>query len=135
MNGEIEAACVRAFIVPRRRAQYLARLSSAKTRLKFMNAHLFHMRDLDLEFAHRLKPGEQNPTDVLRLLRERGAPDHCYVISGSSDHDGEEVDLSLALEDIFAGRHGTFVVCIPGRLAYFQGEEPGEGYVLERPRE
>jgi hypothetical protein len=27
---------------------------------------------------------------------------------------------------------GTFVSCIPGRLAYFEAEGPGQRYVLER---
>jgi len=27
---------------------------------------------------------------------------------------------------------GAFVSCIPGKLGYFESEEPGERYVLER---
>ncbi len=111
----------------------MARLRSSKTRQKFMNQHLFHMRDLNPRYAHRLPPGQQNTDDVLRLLRERGASDRCYVISASSDYDGQEVELRLAVEDVFTGRaDGTLIACEPDVLGYFQGEEPGEGYILDR---
>jgi hypothetical protein len=132
VDAAIEERVVRTLIAPQRRAQYLSRLASEKTRQKFMNTHLFHMRDLDARFAQQLPTGQQNSEDVLRLLHERGAPDRCYVISGSSDFDGEEVELGAAVDDVFDGSDGTFVVCVPDRLAYFQGEEPGEGYLLER---
>ena len=129
----LEEAIIRSFIEPRKRGQYIARLGSPKTRQKFAVHHLCHMRDLDLRFAHRIPPGQQNSGDVLRLLRERGASDRCYVISASSDFDGEETELRVALDDLFsAGVHGTLIACDPGRLGYFQGEEPGEGYILER---
>jgi len=28
--------------------------------------------------------------------------------------------------------NGTLLSCIPGRLGYFEGEDPGERYVLAR---
>jgi hypothetical protein len=129
----VEEVVIRSFIQPRKRAQYITRLGSTKTRQKFMNGHLCHMRDLDPRYAYRIPPGQQNSEDVLRLLRERGSCDRCYVISGSSDYDGEEVDLRLALDELFSSSiAGTFIVCGAERLGYFQGEEPGEGYILER---
>jgi len=91
------------------------------------------MRDLDPRYAHRIQPGEQNTEDVMRLLLERGASDRCYVIAASSEYDGEEVELRIALDDVFGGRaDGTLISCNPDRLGYFQGEEPGEGYIRER---
>jgi hypothetical protein len=53
-------------------------------------------------------------------------------MSASSDLDGQEVDLRAALEDVVGYNDGTFISCIPGRLAYFEGEGPNERYVLER---
>ena len=133
MDPVVEEAVVRSFIEPRKRAQYITRLGSVKTRQKFMNGHFFHMRDLDPQYAQRIPPGQQNAEDVLRLVRERGSSELCYVISGSSNYDGEEIDLRLALDDLFSDSvAGTFLVCEPERLGYFQGEEPGEGYILER---
>ena len=131
MDPVVEAAVVRSFVEPMKRPQYITRLGATKTRQKFMKGHLFHMRDLDPRYAHRIRPGEQNTEDVMRLLRERGASDRCYVISASSEYDGKEVELRIALDDVFGGRtDGTLISCDPDRLGYFQGEEPGEGYIL-----
>ena len=55
------------------------------------------------------------------------------MISASCDYDGREIELRLALEDVFdGGADGTLISCETDRLGYFQGEEPGEGYILER---
>jgi hypothetical protein len=133
MTPEREEAIIKAFVVPGKRTQYLARLRSSKTRQKFMNAHLFHMHDLDERYARQLPGGQRNAANVLRLLRELGAGDRCYVISASSDYDGREVDLKLAVDDIFdGGADGTLIGCQPDGLGYFQGEEPRQGYILER---
>ncbi len=135
MDPVVEEAAIRSFIEPTTRAQYVSRLGSTKTRQKFINSHLYHMRDLDPRYAHRIPPGQQNAADVLRLLRERGASDRCYVIAGSGDYDGTEAELRVALDDVFSGGLSViFLVCEPKRLGYFQGEEPGEGYILERPK-
>lgn len=41
--------------------------------------------------------------------------------------------LSLALEELFSSSAGgTFIGCEPKLLGYFQGEEPGEDYILEQ---
>jgi hypothetical protein len=133
MDPVVEQAAIRSFIEPAKRAQYVTRLGSTETRQKFVNSHLYHMRDLDQRYAHRIPPGKQNAADVLRLLRERGASDRCYIVSSSSDYDGTEADLPLALDDVFSGGAAMiFLVCEPKRLGYFQGEDPGEGYILER---
>ena len=138
-----EEAIIRAFIAPDRRARYLSRLSSPKTRQKFMAKHFHHMADLDERYAEKLDPGrplveferrgEAHLDQIYELLRSRGAPSSCYVMSASSDLDGQEVDLRAALEDVVGYNDGTFISCIPGRLAYFEGEGLNERYLLQRP--
>jgi hypothetical protein len=133
MNPEIEETTLRAFIVPDKRGRYVSRLALPKARQKFMNSHFFHMRDLDPRFAERLPPRLHTASAIYDLLRERGAPPVCYVMSGSSDLDGQEVDLREALMHVVdQGHDGTFLSCITGRLAYFDGEEYGERYILVR---
>jgi hypothetical protein len=129
-----EEALICAFIVPERREQYVRRLSlEERRRIDFIGKHFGHMRDLDPRFARRL--GSQEQRDARRvydLLKEKGAPDTCYVL-GESDYDGQEVGLGEALDDVFGYGVGVFLSCVPGRLAYFQGEKPNERYMLERP--
>lgn len=59
-----------------------------------------------------------------------GAPSLCNVISVDSELDGCEMDLSDALTKIVGRGQGTFVCCVPGELAYFEGEEHNERYIL-----
>lgn len=133
VDAEIEELVVRAFIVPDKRMRYVSRLALPNARGKFMNDHFFHMRDLDARFSRRVASSDQNAAAIYTMLRERGAPETCYVMSASCDLDGEICDLRYALGRVVdEGCDGTFVSCIPGRLAYFDGEEPGERYILAR---
>jgi hypothetical protein len=36
------------------------------------------------------------------------------------------------MSDVVGSSSGTFVSCIPGRLAYFEGEDPGARFILLR---
>ncbi len=48
------------------------------------------------------------------------APETCHVIGG--EHDGRDMELLTALKQIVGYRTGTVLSCIPGKLAYFEGE-------------
>jgi hypothetical protein len=67
--------------------------------------------------------------DILETLKTRGAPEKCYAISEDEDLDGKELLLSEALRTIHGRGIGTFLSCLPGRLAYFEDED--NRYVLE----
>jgi hypothetical protein len=49
-----------------------------------------------------------------------GAPETCHVIGG--EHDGKDMDLLTALKQIVGYGTGTVLSCLPGKLAYFEGE-------------
>ena len=93
---------------------------------------LDHFKHLDSRFCHRIKPAEQNPVDILRILKALGAPAVCHVMSSDREFDGRELALSEALRDIVGRGQGTFISCVPGKLAYFESEEPGERYLCHR---
>ncbi len=59
------------------------------------------------------------------------APDTCYVMGGE-DLDGRTLDLRDALQEVVGRNIGTVLSCIPGKLAYYEGENEGERYILER---
>ncbi len=56
-------------------------------------------------------------------LREKGAPLTCYVLSKNSKIDGLRLPLCEALIETVGYGFGTFLSCIPGRLAYYEGQE------------
>lgn len=126
-----ETALIRAFVVPQRRDRLLSFLQSPKTRDKLRRA-LPHFRALDLRYSYLVPRAEQNPPSIEALLRKKGAPDMCHLVSESPDLDGRDMPLAEALNAVIGSSMGTFVSCIPGRLAYFEFEDVGERYLLER---
>lgn len=122
---------IRAFVLPERQDRLLALLSGTKQRRK-LAASLAHFHALDPRFATRIAPGQQNAAAIEVLLRDRGAPEFCQVISEDPALDARELPLRDALQVVVGRGMGTFLSCIPGRLGYFESEEPGERYLLER---
>jgi hypothetical protein len=130
---EHEEAFIRAFITPNKRTRYLEKLGSPKTRAKFIAEHLYHLRDLDQRFAQRIDPHlGAKAARIDELLRDHGAPARCYLISTMIDLDGREGDLSEVLQKVVGSFEGTFISCIPGHLAYYEGEYENDRYLCRR---
>lgn len=125
-----EEEIVKAFIVKERRERYLSLLSSAKGRKKFIE-RLSHgiSNELDPSYAHRTVSSAR---EIESLLKKKGAPETCYVISEDDDLDGKEIPLQEALEETVGYGVGTFISCVTGKLAYFEAEDKGERYILEK---
>jgi hypothetical protein len=66
------------------------------------------------------------------MLRKRGAPASCYVLSAHSDLDARDMILDEAMEGIVGKGHGAFVSCIPGRLGFYEYEDINSSYLLSR---
>lgn len=130
MNHEEEF--VKAFIVPSKRARYLSLLESSKGRLKLIQG-LDHLNDLDLRYAKLIPAGQQSINNIEMILNQHKAPAFCHVMSSNSEIDNQNMSLHKALEKTVGQGMGTVISCIPGKLAYFEGEEPNERYILERP--
>ena len=128
---EQEAALVDAFVVPTKRERVLALLSKPKRRGDVLDT-LYHHAPLDPRCMTRVASHEQSARGIEALLRARGAPDLCYVISTDRTLDATTVQLSTALSRIVGRGEGTIVSCIRGRLGYFEAEDAGERYLLER---
>jgi hypothetical protein len=129
---DIEEAIVRALVVAAKQERYIGFVSSAKRRQKFLN-ELYHFRDFNPAFIVKIPPRDQKAVSIGTLLRRRRAPEVCYVVSTIADIDATTMSLSGALVRIVGGvSDGTILSCISGRLAYFEGESPGDRFILER---
>lgn len=126
---EHEQKLVKSFILPARQSRYLELFAKPKRR-NDVTRSLAHFKHLDERYAVPIAPREQNPSDLLRILKAKGAPERCYVTSEDDDLDGKEMSLAGALEAVVGYDMGTFLSCIPGKLAYFEDEE--DRWVLER---
>jgi len=98
-------------------------------------------------------PSKRHPSDVVaepfqrchsadaivQALRERGAPDTAYFLCepffqrephGFQDNEGE---LLAGINELYGRDIGFLVFCIPGRLAYYEGEWTEGRYLLAAP--
>ncbi|MGH9354132.1 MAG: hypothetical protein ACRD2G_18540 [Terriglobia bacterium] len=126
-----EEAVVRAFFIHERKQQFLTRLANPRTRKKVLGK-LAHFYDFDSRYAHHIPASQQDIESIYHLLGSKGAPATCYCISASSHLDRRTLNLHEGLLEADAAIDGTLLSCIPGRLAYYCGENPGRRYILER---
>jgi len=116
-----ESAFVESFIVKLRRERASALLASSKNRHKLTSKFDHHGRDYIIpECIRPIEPRFQHSPNIAEILRAMGAPETCHVIGGECD--GEDMDLLTALKQIVGYGTGTVLSCIPGKLAYFEGE-------------
>lgn len=124
-----EEAFVEAFILPEKRPRYLSMLGSRKRRRGFLD-RLNHSLDYDPALAVCIAPTEQTAGGIEALLRKRGAPDQCHLISSKFDWDAQEMALREAIDLILGYGIGTVLSCVPGRLAYYEAEDMGHRVML-----
>ncbi len=129
----LEKALFETFIVANKKGRYVELVGTKRGREK-IRLGLDHFVDLDPRFCQRMKPGEQFLPDILQALKRLGAPPVCYLMSSCDELDGREIDLAEALRSVIGRGIGTFVSCMPGRLAYFESEERNERYICYREK-
>jgi hypothetical protein len=126
-----EAAFVRAFVIPPKQGRFLELLPNRKRRKSVLRT-LYHFRDLDPRFASQIPASDQSTAQIEGLLLSFGAPKECYLISDDRDLDAHTMALTTALEEARGTGGGTVLSCIPGQLGYYEGEEPGDRWLLRR---
>jgi hypothetical protein len=117
--GELhEDAFVDSFIARERRGRWRQKLRSTNKRLRseFLWKELIGHSPFDEKFEYSLD--HLSPDRVLRLLRSRGAPSQCYLMTHLDEWDRQVAELQIALESL-SSEENYIVSCIPGRLAYF----------------
>lgn len=131
MNTAREVQLVNTFVVRAKRQRYAAFVSSAKARPKFLR-ELYHFGDFDPACIIELGGSTHSAAGLIAELRRRGATDDCYVISNDDSLDGATKPLADVITQVFAFVDGSLVCCVPGRLAYFEGEAPKNRFILHR---
>lgn len=133
IRTEYERATIKAFVVKERQERFLYLLGNPKRRKKFLD-ELGHFRWSEKRFTKPVKR-KVDPTlslwgrhlqginDIAALLRSRGAGKTCWVISERAAIDGKELELEAALGEVVGNNAGVILSCVPGKLAYFEGED------------
>jgi hypothetical protein len=126
-----EAEFIRRFVIPQKRRRHLSLLESHKGRKKLLEA-LDHFDELDPQYARLVPADAQTVSHIEVLLKRKGALERCHVTSSNAGIDDREMPLRQALQETVGCGCGTIISCIPGKLAYFEGEEQNQRYILER---
>ncbi len=121
-------AIIDAFIASNRRERWRTSLRD-RSRRRAMLDHLNHCRDIDSLYATPLPSN----ADVASILRGRGAPAACYVLSDTAELDGQTLPLAKAVQAAEQGGWGTILSCLAGRLGYYYDECGERRLLLERP--
>lgn len=127
---EHSSALIRAFIAPERRERYLALLASTRGRDK-LRQKLAHLHDLDPRCCRELPKGVHTAREIGAHLKRKGAPAECVLLAEDRKLDGQRLPLGEALDAVIGRGMGAFISCLPGRLAFYEGEDAGVRYVLE----
>ena len=127
-----EQEFVRSFIQKERRERCSFLLSHPSRRRRFTD-ELAHFKWLDERFATPV-PGSMahSAEDLVSLLKRNGAGPAVWVISEDRSIDGRALPLQEAMDSIWCGM-GSVLSCIPGKLAFFRGEEMKSELLLQRP--
>ncbi len=132
-QSEHEESLVKSFVVPRKRDRIVSLLANPRRRRVVLDT-LYHFGDLDDLFVVPVPPPHQNPDGIAEALRSHGAPDSCWVISTDDSLDAREMLLDEVLAAIVGYGKGTLISCVPGKLAFFEGENRGDRCILRRDR-
>jgi hypothetical protein len=130
-QADHEARVIDAFVTATKRDRVRELLAKPRRRRAIL-ATLYHQAPLDRRYMTRIASNDQTPARIEGLLRAKGAPDRCYAISTDRNLDGTIVLLREALDRLVGQGEATILSCVPGQLGYFEAEEAGERYVLER---
>ena len=120
-DATVEEEFVRAFVIKERRERTLFELLHKKKREKFFSKLCHNFYDiLDERFMEVVQVSAFD--EALLLLKSHGAQSHCYVMS-FGELDEQKLLLSDALRETVGMGMPSIVICIPGRLAYFEAEQ------------
>ena len=126
-----EEQFARSFVARAQRERYLTLLASERGRRKLCEG-LNHSPHLDGRYARLIPANQHSVQSIERLLKLKGAPDTCHVMSSDPDLDKRQMSLSEALLATVGMDAGTMISCIPGKLAYLELEGFDGRYILER---
>ncbi len=126
-----EEQFIKAFILPSKRDRYITKLSSKKGRRKFTD-RFCHSLDYDPRFASIIELSNKGADEIYDSLKSKGAPDKCHIISDLEELDAREMSLKAALREVVGYNSGTVIICIPGKLAYYEGEDVKARYILSK---
>ena len=118
-----EEPTIRAFFPPDKRDRFVQLLSKSNRRRDGLKV-LHHEITFDPKWSRPI----DSKSDIVELLKARGAGPKAYLIGTSNDQRILPLDEAVACVEYEPG----ILVCSPGRLACYCGESGKDRLILER---
>ena len=129
LSSICEEKFIQSFILKEKQDRLMSFAKNIKNRKKFSSS-LVHSKNINGKYIQHIPSENQTASRIEMLLKQMGAPDICYVISEHTRMDKMQSDLSSILSQVVGSGMSSVICCIPGKLAYYEGEERGERYLL-----
>ena len=134
-SPEDESALIEAFFVREKQERVIRKLRGPlRKRDAELREHLPHESRWNPAFVVPIPPAAQTVEAVGRELLRRGAAMEAavYILSADRNLDTRVCSLRDALRDVVGTSTGSVISCVRGKLAYYEGEEPGNRFILAR---
>lgn len=118
-------------MVKSRRDRYVNLLQTQKGKKKFLT-YIDHFKDFDKNFVVQIPGSNQNKISLYNNLVNLGAPENCHIICHDLEYDQKTIPLKIALDSLFGSGMSYILICVAGKLGYYEGED--EKFVLAAPR-
>jgi hypothetical protein len=118
-----EEPTIRAFFPPEKRDRYVQLLSKANRRRDALKT--FHH---DITFDPKWSKPVDSKSAIVELLKAMGAGPKAYLMGTSKDQHILPLDEAVKFVEHELG----ILVCNPGQLAYYCGEDGERRFILER---
>lgn len=124
MDKQHEEIIVKSFFNKRLQDRILFELASTKKR-KDAIGRLSHnyVELLNDKYMIEIPKPNSYYVDIIKLLKQYGAKEECYVISYNENIDGKSLPLLEAMKNSVGFGMPSIISCIPGKLAYFEAEQ------------
>jgi hypothetical protein len=124
-----ERLFIATFVDPSRRQRWAEFLGNKGRRELFLT-RLADSRDLIRSLMRPIEPSAKNAKQIIDQLNRWRIPDHCHIISQCKELDGCEMPVKEAINEVFGIGLGSVVSCLPGKIAYYDGEMPKDKWLL-----
>jgi hypothetical protein len=88
--------------------------------------------EFEARWRHHFVEPSGSLNSMIEALQSRGAPARCFVLSQNANLDGKELSLDDAIVAASGAFEGTFISCIPGKLAIYEGPGIKSAYLLSK---
>jgi hypothetical protein len=121
---------VRGYVANSKKRRYSELLANKPGGKREVLADLAKKPLLDEGRAFRLKGSDRTSNGVVGRLKALGCPASVVVLSENPQLDGRILELNGAARETLGSGMGTIFICIPDKLAFFEGEDGNDRFIL-----